>query len=34
MGEGQPEFPAKDFSKRQGTFKQVKQILPVNAYHR
>jgi hypothetical protein len=29
-----PEFPAKDFSQRQGTLKQVKQILPIYAYHR
>src|SRR5258708_26826727 len=28
-----PEFSAKDFSKRQGTLKHVKQILPIYAYH-
>ena len=29
-----PKFPAKDFRKRQGTFKEVIQILPIYSYHR
>jgi len=29
-----PQLAAKDFSKGQGTLKQVKQILPIYAYHR
>jgi hypothetical protein len=29
-----PQLSAKDFSQRQGTLKQVKQILSIYAYHR